>query len=64
MFDGLTAQPHGVGQLVEPVLHGIEHSFVFPALEAFDFLRRATRLELTVQAGGQVTILIDFTAMI
>lgn len=28
MFDGLTAQAHGIGLSVEPILHGIEHGLM------------------------------------
>jgi hypothetical protein len=46
MFDGLAAERHSVGQMVKPSLHCVKHGLMFPALEAFDLLGRATRSEL------------------
>ena len=56
VFDGLTADAHGIGHVVEPGLHRVEHAFVLPALESFELVRRAFRFERTGEAGlsGQV----------
>jgi hypothetical protein len=45
MLDGLPADCHGLRHVVEPGLHLVEHALVLPALQAFDLIGRASRLE-------------------
>ncbi len=59
VFDGLSSHAHGLGHVVEPILHGVKDAFVFPALDPLHFLRGALRLERTGKASGQMTVLID-----
>ena len=59
MFDGAPADGHGVGHVIEPFLHGVEHGFMIPAPDAAQLLQRATGFECAGKAGGQVAIEID-----
>jgi hypothetical protein len=34
MFDGSAADAHGVGPAVQPLLRGVDHGLMFPALDA------------------------------
>ena len=45
MLDGLPADCHGLRHVVEPGLHLVEHALVLLALQAFDLVGRASRLE-------------------
>ena len=55
----VSSHAHGVGHAVEPILHGVKHAFVFPALDPLHFLRGAPQLERTGVASGQMTVVID-----
>ena len=59
MLDGLSADAHGVGQLIEPSLHLIKDAFMLPTLDPFELIRRALWFEWAGEAGGQVAVVID-----
>lgn len=64
MLDGLAAQAHGVRELVEPPLHGVEHSLVLPTFHAFNLFGRTAWSQFAVEAGRQVAIVVDVAVMI
>ena len=45
MFNGLSADDHGLWHAVEPGLHPVEHRFVLPAFLPFDLVRGALGFE-------------------
>ena len=59
VLDGLSADAHGVGQLVELGLHLIEDAFMLPTLDPFELVRRALGFERAGEAGGEVAVVID-----
>ena len=52
MLDGLSADAHGVGLLVEPSLHFIEDAFMPPTFDPFELVRRA----LGFERAGEVSV--------
>ena len=50
MLDGLSADAHGVGLLVEPRLHFIEDAFMPPTFDPFELVRRALGFERAGEA--------------
>ena len=64
MFDGTPTNGHGVGPVIEPFLHGVEHSFMIPAPDTAQLLQRAARFERAVKTCGQVAIEIDVATAI
>ena len=61
MFDGASADSHGVGHVIEPFLHGVEHGFMIPAPDTAQLLQRTARFERAGETGGEVAIEIDVT---
>ena len=59
VLDGLSADAHRVGQLVEPGLHLVKDAFMLPTLDPFELVRRALGFERASKAGGQVAVMID-----
>ena len=59
MLDGLPADQHGVWPMLKAGLHFVEDAFVTPALEPFEFVRGAVRLEDASEARGQMTVMVD-----
>ena len=53
MLRRLTAQPHGIGVVVEPRLHRLEHGLVLPARDAAFGPCRALGLERAGPAGAR-----------
>ena len=47
------------GHVVEPGLHLVEDTFVFPALQALMLVGRAPGLERAGRTGGEVAVMID-----
>src|SRR5262249_5001731 len=52
VLDGGSADAHGVGPPVQPLLHGVDHGLMFPALDPALTAARALLLERTVGAPG------------
>jgi hypothetical protein len=50
---GGAADTHGVGLTVEPILHGVDHRFMFPSLDAERFAGRALGFQRAVGALGR-----------
>ena len=59
MLNGLQADAHSVGHLVEPGLHRVEDAFVFPAFDPLQLVRCTAGLERTGETGGQMSIMVD-----
>ena len=59
MFDGLSADAHGVRPVIEPGLHPVEDVLVAPALQPLELVQGAFRLARAAEAGGQMTEVID-----
>ena len=64
MFDGLSSHAHGIGHAVEPVLHPVEHVFIFPALDDPSRGRRAPNSERTGEACAQVAVAVEVCRVI
>ena len=59
VFDGLSADAHSVGYVVEPGLHLVEDVFMLPTLDPSQLVRRALRFERAGKASSQMSIMID-----
>jgi hypothetical protein len=51
VFDGLSSHAHGLGHVVEPGLHSVEHVLILPALDADTGGERAAALYTIVQTA-------------
>ena len=45
-------------------MHRVEDMFVFPALDPFQLVRCAARLERTGEASGQMAVVVDVAAAV
>lgn len=64
MFDGSATDGHGFGQQIEPLLHGLEHSFIRPPPYALRLFGCAARSQLARMAGGEIAIFVFLSAMV
>lgn len=64
VLDGLPADAHGVGHVIEPDLHLVHDAFVLPALEPLELVGRAFRFEGAGEAGRQVTVFVHIVLAI
>lgn len=56
VFHGSSSDAHGIGHMIEPCLHRIEHMLMLPAPDSSVRFGRAARLELASLARRQVTV--------
>ena len=64
VFNGSPADAHGIGQLVQSPLHGIDDRFMLPAFDALHLLGRTARPHCAAVAGAQVSVVVDVAVMI
>jgi hypothetical protein len=64
VFDGLSSHAHGLGLMIEPVLHPVEHLLILPTLDEPQLGWRALGSERTGEAGAQVAVAVEVFGVI
>jgi hypothetical protein len=57
--DGLSADAHRLGHIVEPDLHLVEHAFMLPAFDPPQLVRRALGFQCAGEASRQMSVNIN-----